>query len=501
MADWHSTVTPPALSRLLRTVRLPEPAGGHRPAYLALARQVQLLVSEGRLPVGTRMPAERELATAMELSRTTIATAYETLRADGYLRSRRGSGSWTTLPEGTRPPGDALFPLPPEEHGQVIDLGVSSPPAPQPLLGEAAARAVEMLPAYAGGHGHYPSGVPVLREAVAQRFTERGLPTTPDQVLITSGAMSALDLLRRVLLRTGDRVAVETPSYAHVLQALRNGGARLVPVPQQRESPEQAPCWDLTEWQRVLRGAAPKLAYVIPDFHNPTGTLIDEQQRRELLAAARASGTVLLVDETMAELAWNTPQDGLPLPLAALDRSAQVVTVGSASKLAWGGLRVGWVRAAPALIRQLAVERVHCDFGTPVLEQLICATLIGERLAEVRELRLAQLRASAGALLPALRERLPRWRFAEPAGGMTLWLDTAGLSGAALARAGERTGLRIAAGSRFGVDGAFEAFVRLPLTVAPAATAETVERLAATAALAARGGREAWTGEVATLAV
>ncbi|WP_035841651.1 MocR-like transcription factor YczR [Kitasatospora azatica] len=499
MSNWHGTVTPPALARLLRTARLPEPIGSHRPAYRALAGQVQQLISEGRLPVGTRMPAERELATALTLSRTTIATAYETLRTEGYLRSRRGSGSWTALPEGSRPPGDALFPLPPEEHGQVIDLGVAAPPAPQQLLAEAAAHAVELLPAYAGGHGHYPSGVPVLREAVAQRFSERGLPTTPDQILITTGAMSALDLVRRTLVRPGERVAVETPSYAHVLQALRSGGVRLVPVPQRREGPEQLPDWDLDEWQRVLRGAAPKLAYVIPDFHNPTGTLIDERQRRELLAAARAAGTVVLADETMAELAWNTPEP--PRPTAALDRSAQVVTVGSAGKLAWGGLRVGWVRAAPALIRQLANERVHHDIATPVLEQLICATLIGERLTEMRSLRLEQLRASAGALLPALRERLPQWRFAEPNGGMTLWIDTGGLSGAALARAGERTGVRIAAGSRFGVDGAFEGYVRLPLTVPPAAAAETAERLAATVALADRDGRAAWPGEVTALAV
>lgn len=234
----------------------------------------------------------------------------------------------------------------------------------------------------------------------------------------------------------------------------------------------------------MLRGANPRLAYLIPDFHNPTGALIDEEQRRELLAAARTAGTTVLADETMAELAWGT--DRLPRPMAALDRAAQVVTVGSASKLIWGGLRVGWIRAAPALVRQLAANRIHADSGTPVLDQLICAALIGERCAEVRDHRLAQLRESAAALLPALRERLPQWRFAEPIGGMTLWIDTAGLSGAALSRAGEQVGLRIAPGSRFGVDGAFEAFVRLPLTGPATAAAETAQRLAAAVEAAGR---------------
>ncbi|PYC79944.1 GntR family transcriptional regulator [Streptomyces tateyamensis] len=501
MAEWQSTISPAALGRLLGTARLPEPAGGHRPAYLLLARQLQLLLGEGRLAVGTRLPAERELAGALALSRTTIATAYQTLRTEGYLHSRRGAGSWTALPEGSHPPGNALFPLPPDERERLIDLGVASPPGPQALLARAAARAVELLPAYAGGHGHYPTGLPVLREVVAQRYTERGLPTTPDQLLITSGALSALGLVRSTLLRTGDRVAVETPSYAHVLQGLRAEGARLVAVPQQRESPEQLPRWDLAQWQRVLHGAAPRLAYVVPDFHNPTGALIGEDQRRTLLGAARAAGTLLLVDETMAELNWHTPDDRMPRPTAALDRAAQVITVGSAGKLAWGGLRVGWVRAAPALIRQLADERVHHDLATSVLDQLVCATMLGELLPELRALRLGQLRASAAALLPALRAQLPHWRFAEPAGGLTLWLDTAGLSGAALARAGERTGVRIAAGSRFGVDGAFEAFVRVPLTVPPAAAALTAERLAATAELAARDAAQTWGADQPTLAV
>ncbi|WP_329579452.1 PLP-dependent aminotransferase family protein [Kitasatospora sp. NBC_01250] len=502
MADWQSTITPPALARLLRATG-PAPtaadAPARRPAYRSLADQVRRLIGEGRLPVGTRMPAERELAAALALSRTTIATAYETLRSEGYLHSRRGAGSWTALPAGSTPPTDALFPLPPDDsHGQLIDLGAASPAAPQPMLAEAAAGAAELLPAYALGHGTYPTGVPVLREVVARRFTERGLPTTPDQILITTGAMSALHLVRRSLLRRGDRVAVESPSYAHVLRALRQAEARLVPVPQHRpEGPEQLPCWDLTDWHRVLQGASPKLVYLIPDFHNPTGALIGEDQRRRLLAAARTVGSVVLVDETMAELGWGTEQ--LPRPMAALDRAAQVVTVGSASKLLWGGLRVGWIRAAPALVRRLAADRIHTDVGTPVLDQLICADLLGERFTEVREHRLAQLRADTAALLPALREWLPQWRFAEPVGGMTLWIDTAGLSGAALSHAGDQAGLRIAAGSQFGADGAFEGFIRVPLTVPAHSAAQAAARLAA----AARTAERDWRGAppVTTLAV
>ncbi|MFJ9777844.1 PLP-dependent aminotransferase family protein [Kitasatospora sp. NPDC101157] len=529
MADWHTTVTPPALARLLATARLPEPATARRPAYRTLAGQIRLLVTEGRLPVGARLPAERELASALDLSRTTVATAYETLRGDGYLHSRRGAGSWTSLPEGAPPPSDALHPVPPDEQGRILDLGVAALPAPQPWFGRAAALAVELLPHYAAGHGHYPTGVPVLREAVARRYTERGLPTTPDQILVTTGAMGGLHLVQRVLVGRGDRVAVEAPSYAHTLQALRLTGARLVPVPYasgpepkgapERRTPAPAPApapgpsvrrpaggsqshWDLEEWQRVLRGAAPRVAYVIPDFHNPTGTLIDEEQRRRLLAAARAAGSIVLVDETTAELGWGVPESTpLPRPMAALDRSAQVVTVGSAGKLLWGGLRIGWVRAAPALVRRLATERVYSDVGTPVLDQLIAAELLGEPLRDVRAHQLDRLRATAHAFAAALSEQLPDWGSPLPPGGLSLWVSTGGLSGAALAQAGEPAGVRIAAGNRFGSDGAFEHHIRLPLTVPAAAVPAAVERLAAVAARATAGGRYGPADEGQALAV
>ncbi|MFD9690139.1 PLP-dependent aminotransferase family protein [Kitasatospora sp. NPDC059088] len=500
MADWHTTVTPPALARLLATARLPEPATARRPAYRTLAGQIRLLVTEGRLPVGARLPAERELASALELSRTTVATAYEALRGDGYLLSRRGAGSWTALPEGAPPPSDALHPVPPDEQGRILDLGVAALPAPQPWLGRAAARAVELLPQYAAGHGHYPTGVPVLREAVARRYTERGLPTTPDQILVTTGAMGGLHLVQRVLVGRGDRVAVEAPSYAHTLQALRLTGARLVPVPYDASAAPRR--WDLEEWQRVLRGAAPKVSYVIPDFHNPTGALIDEDQRRRLLAAARAVGSIVLVDETTAELGWGVPESTpLPRPVAALDRAAQVVTVGSAGKLLWGGLRIGWVRAAPALVRRLATERVYSDVGTPVLDQLIAAELLGEPLPAVRAHQLDRLRATAHAFAAALSEQLPEWGFPLPPGGLALWVTTDGLSGAALAQAGERAGVRIAAGNRFGSDGAFEHHIRIPLTVPAAAVPAAVRRLAAVAARATAGGRLGAADEGQALAV
>ncbi|MFG2698068.1 PLP-dependent aminotransferase family protein [Kitasatospora sp. NPDC048407] len=476
MAEWHSTLTPHALARQL------PPADGRHPAYRALADRVSRLVADGRLPAGTRLPAERELAAELRLSRTTVAAAYEALRADGFLRSRRGAGSWTALPEGTRPPADALHPLGPDRPGSELDLGLAAPIAP-PQLAEAAAHALERLPAYTCGHGTYPTGLPVLREAVARRFTERGLPTGPDQILITTGAMSALHLAHHTLLTRGDRVAVEAPSYPNTLRALDRHGARLVPVPFATDHAGQAG-WDLPQWQRVLRGAAPKLAYTIPDFQNPTGALIDEDQRRALLAHARAAGTAVLADETCAELGWGVADSDLPRPLAALDRDARVITVGSAGKLLWPGLRIGWLRAQPSLVRQLATDRALFDLGTPVLDQLITTRLLTHHLPAVRADRHAGLRATAEAFAAALPRHFPHWRFTLPPGGLALWVATPGLPATALARAGERLGVRIASGARFGIDGAFEEYLRLPLTLPATHVPDALHRITQAAELA-----------------
>ncbi len=327
----------------------------------------------------------------------------------------------------------------------------------------------------------------MLREAVARRFTERGLPTGPDQVLITTGAMSALHLAHQSLLTRGDRVAVEAPSYVNTLRALDRLGARLVPVPFATDPAGRA-SWDLDQWQRVLRGAAPRLAFTIPDFHNPTGALIDEDQRRALLAHARAAGTAVVSDETCAELGWGVPESDLPRPLAALDRDARVITVGSAGKLLWPGLRIGWLRAQPSLVRKLAADRALYDLGTPVLDQLIAARLLDAHLPAVRAARHAGLRATAEAFADALPRHFPRWRFTLPPGGLALWASTPGLPTTALARAGERLGVRLASGARFGIDGAFEEHLRLPLTL-PAALVPDALRRITEAAEAARSER------------
>ncbi|MFI7245687.1 PLP-dependent aminotransferase family protein [Streptomyces qinglanensis] len=465
------------------------------PAYRSLAEGLRMLVLEGRIPVATRLPAERELAAALSVSRTTVAAAFEALRSDGFLESRRGSGSWTTVPAGNPLPTRGLHPLPPENEGTVIDLGCAALPA-QPVMNEAFGSALEALPPYAHTHGDYPAGLPVLREALAERYTALGVPTMPQQIMVTTGALGGVGALTRMLVPRGERIAVEHPSYANVLQLLRETGGRLVPVPMA----DDLAGWDLPTWHRTLRESAPRLAYVVADFHNPTGALAGTEQRRELVAAARASGTVLIADETMADLplgppgATGTPSTGspgleMPRPMAAFDPGGSaVITVGSVSKSIWAGMRIGWIRAAPEVIRGLTAARAYVDLGSPVLEQLAVAELLnGTGWEQAVTERRARARENRESLTAALRDHLPDWEFTVPHGGLTLWVRTGGLSGSRIAEAGERLGVRVPSGPRFGVDGAFEGFVRLPFTIAEPLAREAASRLAAAAELVRSG--------------
>ncbi|MEU3599151.1 PLP-dependent aminotransferase family protein [Streptomyces sp. NPDC006798] len=487
MSRWTSAVGAAQLARQL-AAQQPRPAGpGTRkpPAYRALADGIRVLVLEGRVPVAARLPAERELALALAVSRTTVAAAYEALRTEGFLESRRGSGSWTAVPAGNPLPARGLEPLPPEALGSMIDLGCAALPAPEPWLTRGIQGALEELPPYAHTHGDYPAGIPVLRQLLAERYTARGIPTMPEQIMVTTGAMGAMDALCHLFAGRGERVAVESPSYANILQLMREAGSRLVPVAML----EGLGGWDLDRWRQVLREAAPRLAYVVADFHNPTGALADEERRRGLVEAARSAGTVLVVDETMTELRLDEKTDQ-PRPVCAFDPAGStVVTVGSASKAFWAGMRIGWVRAAPDVIRSLVAARAYADLGTPVLEQLGVNWLMRTGgWEEAVAVRRAQARENRDALVTAVRRELPEWEFTVPAGGLTLWVRTGGLSGSRIAEAGERVGIRVPSGPRFGVDGAFEGFVRLPFTVAGPVADEAATRLAAAARLVERGG-------------
>ncbi|MEU1155787.1 PLP-dependent aminotransferase family protein, partial [Streptomyces sp. NPDC005918] len=320
--------------------------------------------------------------------------------------------------------------------------------------------------------GYHPNGIPELRAAVADRFTRRGLPTLPDQILITTGAQHALSLTLSLLGGQGDRVLVENPSYPNAVDAIRDAQLRAVPVPVTEDG------WDSGLVESSLRQAAPRIAYLVPDFQNPTGSLMPREQRVRILETARATGTWLLIDETIADIALDVPP---PPPFASLaphGTGEQVVTVGSLSKTHWGGLRIGWVRAGSGVITELATKRVPSDMATPVIEQLIALHLLRDMDGVLRE-RLERLRVQREALAASLARHVPEWRWQLPPGGLSLWVDLGRPIASSLARAAPAQGVRIEGGARFGADpGTHEHRLRVPYVLPPERLEEAVRRLA-----------------------
>nr|WP_055500984.1 PLP-dependent aminotransferase family protein [Nonomuraea pusilla] len=460
----------------LQVARLADVDPAARPYYRALADAVRARVLDGRIPVRVRMPAERHLAEALKVSRTTVTAAYDLLRERGYLESRQGSGSWTALPD---PATTGDNPWLGSDGDGLVQLHCAAPPAPSALL-TAMAQAVEDLPRYGMGVGYDPVGLPVLRERIAAYYTARGVATRPEQILVTTGSQHAIQLVLALLVAPGDAVLIESPTYPHAIDAARQRGARIVPVGISSDG------WEPDLLAGAMRQSGARLAYLMPDFQNPTGALMDDATRAAVTGAARRYGTMVLVDEAWAELAL----DDVPrtAPMAAFDTDSRVVTIGSASKLWWGGLRIGWIRATAALVRRLAAYRSAVDIASPVLEQLVVARLF-DRLEETRAERRRALRASRDALVTALGEQLPAWTFAVPRGGGTLWVRLDGVPAGALAEAAATHGVRLAPGPWFGLEGTLEGYVRLPFTQPPQVLREAVARVAAARARGPAGDR------------
>ena len=460
------TVTMPAraldvdlLARELGNWRTSSRSG---PAYGGLADAIRLLIVDGRIPVGARLPSERAMADTLRVSRTTVTAAYAQLREDGYLNARRGARSTTALPVA---PAVRTEPASP-----AMSLAAAALSAPAAAVSEAFVDATHDVTPYLHKVGNELIGVDVLRNAIAERYCERGLPTEPDEVLVTTGALHAIGLILTTYVQPGDRVLVEQPTYHGALSAITTAGARPVPVAMTEDG------WELDAVQAAVHQLSPSLAYLIPDNQNPTGLTMPARDRKRLAGIITESRTRTIIDETILDMWLDEP---VPEPMAAAmtTRRDLVLTVGSMSKSFWGGLRVGWIRAERATIATIAALRPSIDMGTPVLEQFAAARLLAQRdqlLPERREI----LRSRRALLLSLLDRHLPDWEPGSGVGGMSLWVRLPAPMSTALSAAASRMGLELPAGPRFGVDGTLERFVRVPYALPEDQLSAAIELLA-----------------------
>ena len=447
------------------------------PAFRGLADGLRTLIAEGRVPVGVRLPSERDLTDAVGVSRTTVTRAYDMLRDEGYLESRQGSGSVTRLPVSRAGRTDHLLMVRDRPGQDQIDLTIATPLAP-PGTAAAFERAVERFPAYLSGTGYYPTGVPALREALARRYAARGLPTEPEQLIVVAGALAGVALAAQVLSRPGERVLVESPTYPNPITTLRARRARLVTTPV-----DPAHGWDVAHALRVARGT--RMAYLIPDFHNPTGALMPADQRLELAAGLDRLGVVPVVDESLVDLCL----DDRPLPAPFGSFAPEAFSVGSASKGFWGGLRTGWIRVPHHRVEEVTAARLSLDLASPPLEQLALLEMLDDE-ANVRRHHRTTIAASRDALAGALATALPDWELTPGRGGLSLWCRLPEARSTDLAVQAEQEGLHLASGPAFAADGGLEHWLRLPHTQPPAVMTEAVRRLArAWAALPAASSR------------
>jgi DNA-binding transcriptional MocR family regulator len=445
-------------------------AVGRGPLYRKLARALAAAIHDHDLLPGERLTPERQLAKALAVSRATVVGAYDELRALGIVDSRQGSGTRVARSVGTRqiadgrvPGGGAtsIFQRLVEGPGAVISLAYAVEPG-VPELGEALLNLVEQdLPHLLTDVGYHPRGLPVLRQRIAAGF---GAPTTPEQVVVTTGATQAIGLVAQLYLHRGSTVVVESPSWPGCLDILRAVGARLVGVPLDEEGIAADGV------ARACTEHRPDLLYVMPTYHNPTGTLMSAVRRRRIAEIATRHGVPILEDN-----AYTTVPGTVPPPIARHD-AAEVLSVGSLAKAVWGGLRVGWVRAPAPIAERLARLKALADLGSPVLDQALAARLL-PGLAQLTAARATALRSRRDHLAEMLTARLPDWRWHTPDGGSALWIKLPDIDARVFAQVALRHGVEVVPGATMDPSGAYDSYIRLPFTFPDDVLTELVHRL------------------------
>ena len=367
---------------------------GKQDLWRWLYTELRGAILDGRLKPGARMPSTRSLGMQYSLSRGTVVAAFEQLQAEGYTRTEVGSGTYVAsgVPDeslsAARKP--APFALPTSKavvskhlHRFLKDVEVlpasrsigkafrSHEPAidlfPVELWARVASRVLRRAPRSLYGHGN-AAGYQPLRRAIAEYVgASRGVRCSAEQIIVTSGAQHALDLIGRFLLAPGDQVWMEDPGYSGALQTLRTTGARIVPVPVDEDG------------LIVQRGRklAPKaqLAYVTPANQFPMGVVMSADRRMELLRWAAAANAWIVEDEYDAEYRYF----GRPVAaLHALDSSSCVIYVGTFTKMLFNALRLGFMVLPERLVAAFSSARSLVDRHPPTLDQAILSEFIIE---------------------------------------------------------------------------------------------------------------------------
>ncbi len=450
------------------------------PLYRRLADSLRAAIRRGELPGGMRLPTERALAAALSVSRSTVVSAYDVLRGEGWLESRQGSGTWVRGQASVVRFGEdrlgffgrstTSFRALIEGPGAGIEFTIAALPGGRLFADlDPGAILADLERVSRHGYGYEVAGHPPLRRSIAEHLTERWrLPTTEEQVLVTTGAQQAVGLAAELFARPGDPALVEDPTYLTAIDVYTAAGLRLACVPTgvQGVRPERL--------REALATSSARFAYLMPTFHNPLGTLMPERERREIANLADELQVPVIEDLTVADL---TLGDEPPPPIGAFQGEVPVLTIGSLSKVLWGGLRIGWIRAPAPVIRRLARVKLVADHGSSTIGQVVAVHLLRD-LDRIREARRALVRDRKALLEELLADLIPEWSWDPPAGGLCLWVRLPEGEAPAFATVASRHGVTIVPGPMSSVDGNFRDRLRLPYVLEPPELRGGVGRLA-----------------------
>ena len=443
-------------------------SGNHGELWRWLYTELRAAILDGRLRPGSRLPSTRSLAAQYQLSRGTVVAAFDQLQSEGYTHTEVGSGTFVasglpdsplssprTKPALTLPLSTAML----SKRATEALKGITVMPAPHSvgkafrayepaidlfpveLWARVAARVLRHAPRSLYGHGN-AAGYPPLRRAIAEYIgTSRGVRCLPEQIIVTSGAQQALDLIGRFLLDPGDPVWIEDPGYPGAWQTFRATGARMIPVPVDQDG--------LNVAAGIKLSPRAKLAYVTPANQFPLSVTMSADRRMELLNWAVGAGAWIVEDEYDAEYRYH----GRPVAaLQSLDRSGSVIYVGTFTKMLFNALRLGFMVLPQRLVGAFEAARSFVDRHPPTLDQAILAEFITEghfghhvrRMRQTYSERMEILKELADKELEGLLDVT-----AAAAGMRTVaWLK-AGTSDQAAAERANQLGLEVMALSAF----------------------------------------------------
>lgn len=458
------------------------------PLYQQIKRNLAQQIENGLLPPGSRLPPSRALAAELGVSRISVVTAYEELQAEGLAHSQVGRGTFVAerfSPEGTPvrwqtdpDEGRALHESPAlselARRPGVISFSQGTP-ADEFLPVDVVRQLIDTVLARDGAAAvtyEVPEGYPPLRRAIAEYVASLGIEAQADEVLVTGGCQQALDLAVQALLNPGDALLTSNPTYLGILDIARARAVRPVGVPTDAEGMRTEELEALVERHR------PRLLYVAPTYHNPTGSVMPLARRRHLLDVAASYNLPVLEDGVYQELGYG---DAPPSPLKALDEQGRVLYASGFSKVLLPGMRIGYLLVGGTLRERLVRVKQAADICTPALNQrAIHAFLegghLGAHLEHVRQL--CRQRRDA-ALAAADRYLPPDCGWDAPHGGQYLWVELPpGPSAADLYVQALQHGVAFAIGNVFHTDGAGTHHLRLNMIAhAPDVIEEGMRRL------------------------